>query len=361
MKFGFVFALAASLAAITISPPALAQKNQPQAAAEPQKEVLWDWWFVWAGGESPSREVIYIDSLSVREEVDHAAIMNAPLGKKMKKWPIAYVQADGVSIYEDPKKPARINGRVLVKCEAQQMKFEASYQTYWDTDRGLVTGPASPWLDANSDLRYSQIAKFLCEPGARNDKNMMMRADQTSDPLDTTWDILWKDAKKPEFTTKKSREEIDAEYEATLAKTQKLIGGAIADAEKRLDGMNQEEAFMISIRNNFQSKDKKFHSLFYSMPGWSEETINTVWGPPRRSGWDGETRVLIYPYQDTVYDQVQTPVDVMSCQGGGCAKVGETTQTSSVARTVNCERTLYLRPGGSKPGPRLFDYAWNCF
>ncbi len=363
MRFIFLPALALAFAMLSATSTAQAQKK-PAAATPatptPQDEVLWDWWFVWAGGATPSREVVYIDSLSVEKVTDHQAILSGNYNPK-KGTPVDYIQADGVLISEDPKKPARISTRVRVKCDTQQIMFETSYLKFWDTDRGVVTEPASPWFDANSHLRYSQIAKFMCDPKARTEKNLMMRADQSSDPLDVTWAAFWKDATKPKFTTTKSREQIDAEYAAIKSKAQETISGSIADSEKRLEGYDNENAFMASVRKTFQAKDKKFRTLFYSMPGWDEAQITAAWGSPLRAGWEGSTRTLTYHYKDTVYDQVQSTVDIIQCQGGACGKVGETTETKSVARTANCERYLYLRPGGSKDGLRLVDYGWKCF
>ncbi len=363
MKAIFLPALALAFAMLSAPSIAQAQKKPASAATTAlpdEKEVLWDWWFVWAGGATPSREVVYIDSLSVEKVTDHQAILSGNYNPK-KGTPVDYIQADGVLISEDPKKPARITTRIRLKCATQQIMFDTSFQTFWDTDRGVVTEPASPWFDTKSHLRYSQIAKFMCEPTARTEKNLMMRADQSSDPLNTTWAAFWPDAKKPEFTTKKSREQIDAEYAATMAKVKGTLADGTANAQKRLDGFKTEEAFMAAVRKTFQAKDKKFHTLFYSMPGWDEGQITAAWGTPLNTGWEGATRVLTYHYKDTVYDQVQSTVDIIQCQGGGCGKVGETTQTNNVARTANCERTLYLRPGGSKDGPRLVDYGWKCF
>ncbi len=351
-----IFTLAVALGIAALSHPAASQAQATGA----QKEVLWDWWLVYAGGKSPAREVIYIDSLSVENVVDHAAIMNTPLNKNLKEFPIDFVQADGVLITEDTNKPASVSGRINVKCNAQKIMFDVSYQTFWDTDRGVVTQAASPWLDVKNDLRYMQIAKFMCEPKARNDENLMLRADQSHDPLDTTWAVIWSDVKKPAFTTTKTLEQSKAQYEATLAKARDTIGVATAYGEKIIDDTNKEQEFMVSVRKNFESKDKTFHTLFYSMPGWSEDLINGAWGAPLRAGWDGETRFLVYRYPGMVYDDEEYPEDVIECEGGACNKVGEATKTRSIGRAVTCERTLYLRPGGNKDGPRFVDYTWSC-
>jgi hypothetical protein len=190
---------------------------------------------------------------------------------------------------------------------------------------------------------------------------MMMRAAQTSDPLDVTWDAIWTDVNKPKFTTKKTREQIDAEYSATLARAKEQLADAKSTAQIRLADIEGEEAFVASIRKNFKSKNKKFRELFQTILAWDEIQIKDAWGAPLRSYMDRSMRVLVYPYQDTVYDTVQVPVDIISCRGGVCGKSGETTQPQSVSRTVNCERSLFLSVGGSKPQPRLVDYAYQCF
>jgi hypothetical protein len=350
----------AALLGVTAAMAAPKKVTTTQAAAAPKEEVLWDWWFVYGGGVSPSREVIYIDALSVEEVVDHSAIMNTDTDKKIKKFPIAYIQADGMSITENPKKPAKTSGSVRVKCDTRQMMFDQSYQQYWDADR-FITVPATGWFDIGNDLRFTQIALFLCEPKQRNGKNMMMRAAQTSDPLDVTWDAIWKDAQKPKFTTTKTRQQVDDEYNATLTKARGQIADATVAAENRITDIKNEEAFLAAIRKNFKDKGGKFKSQFQMMLAWDETQILSSQGTPVRRYTDRSMQVLVYAYQDTVYDTLQVPVDIMGCGGGTCGKVGQTTQPQRVPRTVNCERFLYLGVGGSKPEPRLVDYAYQCY
>ncbi len=360
MKHTLISLLTAILVVTASAAPAPVLAKKEQAAAAPQDAVLWDWWLVWLGGDKPAREAIYVDAISVETIIDHAAIMTTPIDKKMKKFPVDYLQADAMLISEDTQKAAKNLSRIRVRCDAQKIMFDTSYETYWDTDRGVVTKPASPWIDVGNDIRRSQIAKFMCDAKARTDKNMMIRVDQGPDPLDRTWAIFWGDVKKPEFKTTKSKEEVEAKYAATLAKAKKQNADATVYAQSQLEDIEKEDAFMASIRQNFKARGEKFQILFQYMPGWDEAQINTAWGTPIRSDWQGEVRRLIYAYQDIVYDQVQVPVDIIECQEGACSKTGETTKPDLVGRNVYCERTLYLRPGGSKPDPRLVDYAWSC-
>jgi hypothetical protein len=290
------------LAVLLGLPPAMAAPKKvttTQAATAPEEEVLWDWWFVYGAGVSPSREVIYVDSLSVEEVIDHSAIMNTDTDKRLKRFPVGYIQADAMSVAENPEKPAKTYGRVRVKCvpeKARQIMFDVSYQQYWDADR-FVTVPASPWINVGNDLRFSQIAKFLCEPKARNGKNMMIRADQTSDPLNTTWAAIWKDVPKPEYTSKKTREQLDAEYNAIMAKTK----GQIADAtkaftEKREQIVRDEKKFAMEQRILFDKMRSQASPLMQSWLGANERTLVANWGMPSSSYNAPDARFISYSY-----------------------------------------------------------------
>ena len=85
-----------SLAVLLIAPVAEAK---PKKAAAAQKEVLWDWWHVYSGGESPKREIIYIDWLSIKKEVDHSAVLSGNFDPR--KQPPSFMEADGVTVFPD--------------------------------------------------------------------------------------------------------------------------------------------------------------------------------------------------------------------------------------------------------------------
>jgi hypothetical protein len=348
--------LFAIMAHAALSPLMAAAQNS--AGASPQKTTQWDWWFVYAAGQSPSREIIYIDALSVREQVDPDAVASGNIDPKK---PSSFMEAEGVSIFEDAKtQPARWNGRVRVKCDTRQMMFLQSYKLNWQIDTSQVV-PATGWFDGNNDLKFRQIGNFICKPNERNDKNFMMRVDQSSDPLDRTWALAWNDVPKPKFITNKTLAQSQADFDKMALQAQDSINEGIAIAETRLANIKAEEEFIGWIRKNFKKKRRKYRSFFQPMIAWNGDQITDKLGWPQRVNADGDTQILVYSYQDTVYDQVQVQVDIMGCSPSACGKVGETTQSQSVPRTAYCERYLYLGVGGSDPNRRLFDYAYSCF
>lgn len=293
MKPIFLTAFVVSIAILSAASPALAKKK---AAAAPQKEVLYDWWFVWTGGESPSREIIYIDSLSVETVVDHAAVLGGNFDPR-KKPPVAYIEADGVSIFENSKKhPARINGRVRVKCDTMQMMFETSYRQYWQTER-FETKPPTQWFNVTSDVKFSRIYQFLCEPKMRTEKNMMMRVDQTSDPLDTTWTKLWNDVPQPKFVSKKTKEQAQADFDKTAARGLAIIAEGTKqanDTQARI--LRDEKVTAMEQRALFGKMRSKASPLLHSWLGADESALVASWGVPNSSHNAANARFLSYVY-----------------------------------------------------------------
>jgi hypothetical protein len=362
LLFGLICA-AVSLGSTPVS--ARPEKTAGNLAATPaalpasqEKKTQWDWWFVFGGGKSPSREIIYIDALSVRKQIDADAVSKPNFDPKN---PPSFMEADGVSIFENFKTmPARWSGRVRVKCDTQQIMFLESYKLNWQIDKSEVA-PASPWFNANSDLKYKQISHFICKPDERNGKNFMMRVDETSDPLDRTWALAWNDVPRPKFTTNKTAAEIKADYEKSALQNKESLSQGMAVAETRLANIKVEQEFIGWINKNFKSKRKKYRSFFQPMIAWNGDQITDKLGWPKRVYMDRGMQVLVYSYQDTVTTYVEVPVDVMQCGPAACGKIGETTQQHSVPRTAYCERYLYLGVGGSDPNRRLLDYAYQCF
>ncbi len=278
--------------ALLSAPATVIAKAKPAAA--PQKEVLWDWWYVWAGGESPSREVIYIDSLTVQTRVDNEAILS---GNFDPRKPASFVEADGVSVFEDFKKqPARRNGRVRVKCDQMQMMFLQSYKQYWKTERFEKT-PSTAWFDANSDLKFKKIAHFLCKPKERNDKNQMMRAYQKEDPLDFTWDVAWSEVPKPKFTSNKTVAQAQADFDKQVAKAEASIAAGTKqanDTQARI--LSDEKVTAIKQRALFSKMRSKASPLLHSWLGAEERALVASWGVPNSSHNTQNARFLSYVY-----------------------------------------------------------------
>lgn len=299
MKYLVSFAALISVATLSVAPSALAKEKK---AAAPKKEVLWDWWFVYGGGQSPKREVILIDARSVEKKVDIDAVLS---GNFDARNPASFMEADGVTIFEDPKKPARQNGHVVVNCATEQMMFRQSYKQYWQAER-FEKIPETRWFAAGSDIKFAKIALFLCDPKirddkgvakARNDENMMMRVNQTSDPLDFVWDAMWSDVQKPKFTTTRTKAESLAEFDKAAARAQATIDNGIKEfTEIRKQGLRDEKVTAMQQRELFGKMRSKASPLMHSWLGADERSLVASWGMPSSSYDATGARFITYTY-----------------------------------------------------------------
>lgn len=307
MKHALLSVAIFSLAGLSATAPVVAKPKKTEAA--PQKEVAWDWWYVYGAGQSPSREIIYIDAKSVTTEVDHEAVLSGAYKfdpKNPKKKPPSFVEADGVTVFEDAKKkPARWNGRVRVNCATQQMMMMQSYKQYWQTERFEKVLPTH-WFDANAELKFQKIALFLCDPKIRDDKgiaqahnnkHMMMRVDQTSDPLDRTWALAWSDVQKPEFISKKTKEQAQADFDKTAARGLAIIAEGTKqanDTQARI--LRDEKVTAMEQRALFGKMRSKASPLLHSWLGADERALVASWGVPNSSHDAANARFLSYVY-----------------------------------------------------------------
>jgi hypothetical protein len=290
MKHHLLFALIVSLGALSAANPVL---GQPKAAAGQQKELRWDWWNVYSAGQSPDREVIFINERSVEAKHDLEALKNGTVDF-MK--PPPYIEADGVSVFENTNKPARINGRVRVNCATQQMMFLKSWRLNWQVDRSDTT-PPTQWFNADTDLKFMKIALFLCAPKARTEKNLMVRADQAEDPLEKTWAVLWSDVQKPKFKTNKTLEQAQADFNKQVARGEAIIAEGTKKAnETQARILRDEKVTEMEQKALFSKMRSKASPLLNSWLGAEERALVASWGVPNSSHNAANARFLSYVY-----------------------------------------------------------------
>lgn len=299
MKQYLLSAMFLSLTILCISSTVLAKTNKGLAQEQQSK---WDWWNVYSAGQSPNREVMFINASSIEAKHDIEALKN---GTADFTKPPPYIEADGVSVFENTKKPARINGRVRVNCSTQQMMFLKSWRLNWQVDRS-ETKPPTQWFNADSDLKFMKVALFLCAPKARTEKNLMVRADQSEDPLEKTWAVLWSDVQKPKFATNKTLQQAQADFDKTAARAQKTIDeGTKAFTEKRLQMLRDEKVTAMEQRALFSKMRSKASPVMNSWMGADERSLVASWGIPSGSYDASGARFLTYTdgYATQMQDQ----------------------------------------------------------
>jgi hypothetical protein len=290
MKYPISLLLLAGLAALSIAPLEAAKPKKSKTPAAPESQ--WDWWKVHSEGETPKREMMYVDAKSIESVTDLDAIQS---GNFDPRNPPKLLTAQGVTVFEDQKKkPARHNGVVVVNCATQKMMFRDSYKQYWQTER-FEKVPATRWFSADSDLKFIKIALFVCSPKARTAENNFIRADQAEDPLYSTWAVAWNDVPTPKFTTNKTKEQALADYDKAAAKAQATIDKGTKDAmETRTRILRDEKVTAMEQKALFGKMRSKASPILHSWIGAEERSLVASWGIPSSSYGASGARFITY-------------------------------------------------------------------
>lgn len=175
-----------------------------------------------------------------------------------------------------------------------------------------------------------------------------------------TWQNLWKSGTRPQYTTSKTPGEIQAEkakMDAELA----LLAGKADVWQTDIGNMDAERAFITEANKTFRKNDSWHQKVFLNMVGWTEEEIAGFWGPPSSSSDLGGTRALSYFTENDTRQIRVFEVPVLDANG---KQIGVDQMQAQEGELSACAMTLFLKPGGSKPGYRLIDYkirsGTNC-
>jgi hypothetical protein len=302
MKYLLSCTAVLSLGILSIAPSAFAK---PKKSDNVQKEVPSDLWFANYIGQSPNREVIYIDPRTIEAKYDIEALQN---GTADVSKPPPFVEADSVYIYEGSEKIARINGYVRANCATQQMMFLKSWVLTWKTDDAYTT-PPSKWFSVSSEPKFAKVLQFMCDPKARKDVAKLVRVSKASDPLDTTWATAWSDVQKPKFSTTKTLAEARAEFDKTAARSQAIIDKGTKEAmETRSRILRDEKVTAMEQKALFAKMRSKASPVMNSWLGAQERALVASWGIPSSSYDAAGARFVTYTegYATQMQDQYGT-------------------------------------------------------
>ncbi len=255
-----------------------------------------DWWLVYGAGEKPVRQMTYLNLGSYYEQMDPSRMMTVDVKRKLPKEDlIDYRRIDGAQIFEAEKSPGMILMRYLVKCR-EQLVAQTTIEIRWRDSR--LERPADiDWTPASATPQYQQVAKFVCDASSRSDTGDMLRVTDDYDPLPITWQIFWKDATEPEWTSTKSVEELNAEYETALAETKKLLESGLAMAGEKLQEIKTDrETTIADQKARFSRMRGRAWPLLESWLGRSEVDLVRSWGQPHGSYNSDGSRFVYYVY-----------------------------------------------------------------
>jgi hypothetical protein len=342
------------------------------------------WAIIYVEGEKPNRMVYFADMEWVVDRTDPMAKFEA--FKQLQAQKVARDQIDKrialmtkqvevkvVQIFENPDGPFARNMDVFFNCPANSVSVKNSLQIYHHngrTDQGPTGGPfpvTAPWVKqaqrlACEEENWRAALKADKERGSGQDQLMklgMVLAVNTpfvGGLYDFAWSNLWKDGRKREFSTDKTPEELEKFRQAKLADiaaANQILGGAIAGVQTKIQDEDSERAFINGVAATFEKKPQFDRQIMSAQMGWTEADIVKFWGVPQLVNDLAGARVFVYR-NETDERVTQNTLDVRSGQ-----IIGST--TTGVLR--KCELSLFLRPGGKLPGPRLTDFQMrgeNC-
>lgn len=342
------------------------------------------WALIYSEGEKPNRTVFFADLEWVVDRSDPMAKFEA--FKQLQAQKVARDQIDKrialmtklvevkiVQVFENPDGPFARNMDVFFSCPANTVTVKNSLQIYHHngrTDQGPTGGPfpvAAPWVKQAQRLgceeeTWRAALKADKDRGSGQDQFMKlgmvlaMNTPFVGGLYDFAWDNLWKDGRKREFSTDKTPEEMEKFRQAKLADiaaADKILGGAIAGLQTKIQDEDSERAFMNSVTANFASKPAFQRQTMNAQMGWTEEELVKFWGVPQQVSDLAGARVFVYR-KATDERVTQNTIDARSGQVIGSTTTGLLRQ---------CELSLFLRAGGKLPGLRLIDFQMrgeNC-
>jgi hypothetical protein len=261
----------------------------------PSTATASDWWLVFADGEKPERQAHYVDLDSERIVRDPSKLMTADFKTKLPDSDlIDYVSFEGVTIYESSKSPAKAASQYRVKCRERMVAATFSSQL-WRHDE-IKQLPDRNWATIDGNVLLSQLHAFACAPDKR-DANGILRITNEFDPMPVTWSVFWADGIEPEWTSKRSAEEINAEIDASLARTREILAQGMAMATTGLQKIETDrEQTILDQQKLFSQMKQKASPVLHSWMGLPERSLVASWGVPHQSFDSGGSRFLYYAY-----------------------------------------------------------------
>lgn len=280
-----------------------------------------------------------------------------------------------LQIFEAADRQANTMYTVVVDCLRDRMKLTQIESLFRDGKGISQPSPDTDWFSTPQSVWLHNVRTIACDRKGNDAAIKESVRIQAADPLmelglmpvgdfgmfftgplrELTFSVFWPDAVEPPFAKmtateeRELRERIDvnlANYKQTLESFTKL-------AETSLGEQDSERQFLADIRSTFAKKAKRPRRLFYNMEGWTEDLVTGLWGPPTATSQHGS--ITAFEYYATV-DNRETYIEqqIETDQKGLAIHMQEVVR--EVGEPQFCAMTLFLKPGGSKPGLRLIDY-----
>lgn len=345
-----------------------------------------DWMLIAADGSKPDRNVHYlaIDLISTTTDFSSYDPKEATKGGKG----LEYLQdrqiqnAWVVQVLENPKDPDTIFYTINIKCRQKLVQVKKAFAVYRDATPETITSDdwmsiPDNWLGrvytaaCDTDNVLKAIKAVVDSKDYDNAARMkplldlgMIYAGKWSTLnyvklSDFTWDKLWQSGTRPEYTTNKTPEQLQQQQNAVNAQIAQL-GGKATELEATIGNLDAESEFIAATNKTFKTKNRQQQKIFFNMEGWTEQEVVDFWGAPNSARDYAGTRVFEFYTEN---DTRQTYIEQIAIQDSKGNVTGMREVQQQTGELSACAMTLFLKPGGGKPGYRLIDYkirSTNC-
>ncbi|NIJ37993.1 hypothetical protein FHR22_002696 [Sphingopyxis panaciterrae] len=245
-------------------------------------------WLVYTGGDRPNRTFTVIDEDYISPE------FNSDTSFKV----------EATTVFEAPSQPDWSSANYHVDCQRKSLRIDLVQISPRDgaLRRGPDVGDHAP-----ANVTEHQILTFACDKGPKKAAQRAQERDANNDPrnfiymgpmslprvVDTAWEKLWTDGKRPTYTSNVSVADQNAQVEKIMKDKQALVAqaGAIADQSQR-----DADAIAASqkSRKDRMKREKEVAPALEEWIGRSEGEITAAWGRPMTVSDRGPVRLLVY-------------------------------------------------------------------
>ena len=256
-----------------------------------------DWYLIYASGKKPERHVYLAKEVNASPPVAQIA---AEI-EKGRQGDLAAIEANYkgvelVEVLEGAGGPDSVSRTIEFMCDTKMFRQKWSYTIYRD-DRN-ERGGEQDW--ALIDTPWMERAKtFACTPPRdRTQANQMASLGELSsiELTDLAWNSFWKDGTRPPYTTQRSKQEIQADLDAQMAKLQEMQAELPRIAQKAKEDYERGGRELEKSTEDFRRRSRTPNARLESWIGASEQQLVGAWGTPPGFREDGAARLLSYRY-----------------------------------------------------------------
>jgi hypothetical protein len=283
-------------------------------------------WLVYTGGDRPNRTFTVIDEDYINPE------FNSDTSFKV----------EAATIYEAPSQPDWMTANYHVDCNSKTLRIDLVQIS--PRDGALRRGPDVA-DHAAANVTEHQIVTFACDKGTKPAAQRASEREANNDPrnfiylgpislpavVDTAWEKLWTDGKRPVYTSNVSIAEQNAKVEQIMKDKDKLVAQAGQIAEQ-----SQRDADALAAsqkrRKDRLKREKEVAPALEDWIGRSEAELTGAWGPATSSD-QGSVKTLVYR---------RTHSETYDAQIG---QVGNAAYYEKRENLFHCDLTLTFRGG----------------